>query len=88
MVGSIPGLRKIPWRRKWQPTPAFLPRKDTDRGAWQAAVHGITKCRTQLSRSSERFLRMLEKARQAHISMSSPNTVQGELRLMSSSPLF
>ena len=23
---SIPGLRKIPWRRKWQPTPVFLPR--------------------------------------------------------------
>ena len=22
--GSIPG-RKIPWRRKWQPTPVFLP---------------------------------------------------------------
>ena len=26
--GSIPGsVRKIPWRRKWQPTPLFLPRK-------------------------------------------------------------
>ena len=22
--GSIPGFRKIPWRRKWQPTPGFL----------------------------------------------------------------
>ena len=22
--GSIPGLGKIPWRRKWQPTPVFL----------------------------------------------------------------
>ena len=21
----IPGLGKIPWRRAWQPTPAFLP---------------------------------------------------------------
>ena len=21
----IPGLRRIPWRRKWQPTPVFLP---------------------------------------------------------------
>ena len=27
-VSSIPGLRgKIPWRRKWQPTPVFLPGK-------------------------------------------------------------
>ena len=24
---SIPGFGKIPWRRKWQPTPVFLPRK-------------------------------------------------------------
>ena len=26
-VGSIPGSKKIPWRRKWQPTPVFLPWK-------------------------------------------------------------
>ena len=24
-VGSIPGLGRIPWRRKWQPTLVFLP---------------------------------------------------------------
>ena len=24
-LGSIPGLRRFPWRRKWQPTPVFLP---------------------------------------------------------------
>ena len=23
--GSIPWVGKIPWRRKWQPTPVFLP---------------------------------------------------------------
>ena len=23
--GSIPGLRRCPWRRKWQSTPVFLP---------------------------------------------------------------
>ena len=23
--GSNPWVRKIPWRRKWQPTPVFLP---------------------------------------------------------------
>ena len=23
--GSIPGLERFPWRRKWQPTPIFLP---------------------------------------------------------------
>ena len=24
-VGLIPGLGRSPWRRKWQPTPVFLP---------------------------------------------------------------
>ena len=24
-AGSVPGLRKSPWRWKWQPTPVFLP---------------------------------------------------------------
>ena len=24
-LGSIPEVGKIPWRREWQPTPAFLP---------------------------------------------------------------
>ena len=24
-AGSIPGLGTFPWRRKWQPTPVFLP---------------------------------------------------------------
>ena len=24
-MGSIPGSERYPWRRKWQPTPAFLP---------------------------------------------------------------
>ena len=26
-VGSIPGRRRFPWRRKWQPTPVLLPGK-------------------------------------------------------------
>ena len=25
--GSTPWVGKIPWRRRWQPTPALLPRK-------------------------------------------------------------
>ena len=30
-----PWVRKIPWRRKWLPTPIFLPgKKSMDRGAW------------------------------------------------------
>ena len=26
-VGSTPGLGRSPWRRKWQPTLVFMPRK-------------------------------------------------------------
>ena len=33
-VGRLdPWAGKIPWRRKWQPTPVFLPGKSHDRGA-------------------------------------------------------
>ena len=35
-----PWVRKIPWRREWQPTPVFLPGESMDRGSWQATVHG------------------------------------------------
>ena len=38
-----------PWRRKWQPTPVFLPGESKDRGAWRATVHGAAKSRTGLS---------------------------------------
>ena len=41
--GFDPWIRKIPWRRKWQPTPVFLPGKSMDRGAWRAAVHGVAE---------------------------------------------
>ena len=41
-------VRKIPWRRKWQPTPVFLP-GDSHRGAWKATVHGVIESRTRLS---------------------------------------
>ena len=36
-----PWVRKIPWRRKWQPTPVFLPGEFHGRGTWRATVHGL-----------------------------------------------
>ena len=33
-------------RRKWQPTPVFLPRESQERGAWWAAVYGVAQSRT------------------------------------------
>ena len=40
--GFNPQVRKIPWKRKWQPTPVFFPRKSMDRGAWWAILRGVT----------------------------------------------
>ena len=36
------------WRRKWQPTPVFLPGESQDGGAWWAAVYGVARSRTRL----------------------------------------
>ena len=46
---SIPGVGKIPWRRKWKPTSVFLPGKFHGR---RATVHRITKSQTQLNTHS------------------------------------
>ena len=36
------------WRRKWEPTPVFLPGESQGRGAWWAAVYGVAQSQTQL----------------------------------------
>ena len=44
-----PWVRKIPWRRAWQPTPVFLPEESPgNREAWRATVHRAAKNRTRL----------------------------------------
>ena len=44
------------WRRKWQPTPVFLPGKS--QGGWglMAAVYGVVQSQTRLKRLSSRDL--------------------------------
>ena len=44
-----PWFGKIPWSRKWQPAPVFLPGKSMDRGAWRATVLGVARSWTGLS---------------------------------------
>ena len=41
--------RHVIWRRKWQPTPVFLPGKSQAfyRRAWWATVHGVAKSLTE-----------------------------------------
>ena len=42
------------WRRKWQPTPVFLPGESQarDGGAWRAAIYGVEQSWTRLKRLS------------------------------------
>ena len=40
------------WRRKWHPTPVFLPGESQGQGAWWAAVYGVAQNRTRLKRLS------------------------------------
>ena len=48
--GFNPWVRKIPWRRKWQPTLVFLPGESQG----QMSLHGGAKSRTQLSTHNTR----------------------------------
>ena len=43
--GFDPWVQKIPWRRKWQPTPVFLPGKSHGQRslASSSPVHGVTR---------------------------------------------
>ena len=48
--GFNPWVKKIPWRRKWQPTPVFLAwGNPMDRGAWLATLFLCIDCWRRLS---------------------------------------
>ena len=47
--GFNPWVRKITWRRKWQPLQYSCLENPMNRGAWRATVHGVTKSQTRLS---------------------------------------
>ena len=50
------------WRRKWQPTPVFLPGGSQGRGSLVAAVSGVAQSRTQLSDWTELYCCLALKA--------------------------
>ena len=47
-VTSLSLFTFMHWRRKWQPTPVFLPGECQGRGTWWAAVYGVTRSQTWL----------------------------------------
>ena len=60
-LGFDPWDRKTPWRKKWQPTQYSCLENPTDRGAWLATVHGVTKSRTWLKHLSTQFCNLWNK---------------------------
>ena len=63
MVKNLPAMQEtwvqslgqeIPWRRKWQPTPVFVPGKSHRQRS--LAVHGVAKSQTRLSDFTFTFL--------------------------------
>ena len=49
---SLPLFTVMHWRRKWQPTPVFLPGESQGRGSLVAAVYGVAQSWTRLKRLS------------------------------------
>ena len=47
-VTSLSLFTFMHWRRKWQPTPVFLPGESQGQGAWWAAVYGVAQSWTRL----------------------------------------
>ena len=47
--GSILPSGRVPWKRKWQPTPVLQMGNPMDRGVWQVSIHKVTKSLTKLS---------------------------------------
>ena len=43
-----PWVRKMPWRRAWQPTPVLLPRKSPGQRSLVGSVRRVTKSQVQL----------------------------------------
>ena len=64
-VTSLSFFTFMHWRRKWQPTPVFLPGESQGWGAWWAAVYGVPQSRTplkQLSSSSSKDSKEIQPA--------------------------
>ena len=47
--GFNPWVQKVPWSRKWQPAPVFLPGKSHGQRSLVATVQRVTKSQTRLN---------------------------------------
>ena len=53
-------VREIPWRRKWQPTPAFLLANLMDRGSWQLQSMGLQRVKHNLATRRQQWQQKIE----------------------------
>ena len=58
-----PWVRKIHWRRAWQPTPVFLPGESQELGCLQATVHSVTKATEHAHAHTQAYTRVQAKLR-------------------------
>ena len=65
--GFHPWVRKILWRRKWQPILVFLPGESHGQRSLVAIVHGVSKSQTRLSNFSRpHFMSKTDRQAYAH----------------------
>ena len=57
-AGSIPGSERSPGEGNGNPLQYSCLKNSTDRGAWQAEVHGVTKSQTQMSKHAHTLASM------------------------------
>ena len=73
------------WRRKWQPTPVFLPGESQGRGARWAAVYGVAQSWTWLKRRSSSRVKNLPAMQETWIqSLGSEDVLEKEMATHSS----
>ena len=64
------------WRRKWQPTPVFLPGESQEWGSLVAAVYGVTQSRTRLKWLSIASHHLREEAKHTSINFRKPEELR------------
>ena len=74
------------WRRKWQPTPVFLPGESQGWEAWWAAVYGVAQSRTWLKWCSSSRLLCPWNSPGKNIGVGSHSLLQGIFATQGSNP--
>ena len=72
-LGFYSWVRKIPWRRAWQPTPVFLPAESHGQSSLVGYSRGVAMSRTRLKWLSTHACRCRTWAEVAHIGFSLPH---------------